>query len=52
MRKRDYVVDPLTGERIYRAAADRGGVGDERRRALTPYLRGFSRKVDPDGVVQ
>lgn len=47
---KDYVVDEITGERIYKGSK-KAVVGEERRKPMTSYLRHFTKKVDPEGIV-
>mmetsp|Transcript_7765 Transcript_7765/g.19900 ORF Transcript_7765/g.19900 Transcript_7765/m.19900 type:complete len:91 (+) Transcript_7765:3-275(+) len=50
---RDYEVDLLTGDRVYKnAPPKKNAVGEERQRPpMSQYLKHFAKKLDPDNVV-
>jgi hypothetical protein len=49
---KEYVIDEITGERIYKTGNKKSAVGEEKRRPLTQYLKHFTKKLDPENVVE
>lgn len=53
---KDYVIDEITGERIYKTGNKKAAVGEEKRRPLThehqKMIKLFTKKIDPDNVVE
>jgi WD40 repeat protein len=51
--RREYRVDQVTGDRVpvqQETEKRRSTAADERRRAMSPYLKAFSKRVDPDSA--
>ena len=45
-------MDQLTGEKLYKSPEKKLGTKDEKQRAMSPYLKSFVKKIDPENIIK